>query len=324
MIPVEWLEEASARLSGWMNLTPLTFDPIHQLYLKWENYQVTGSFKARGAFNKVLLLQDWERQRGLVTASAGNHGQGVALAAKQFGAHVIVFASNCAVPSKLNAMSHLGAEIRLIQGGYAEAEKAAKSYASSSGMTWISPYNDGQVIAGQATLGMEIIHQLNNIGARIPETWFVPAGGGGLVSGIGIALRTLSTQTRLLACQSKASPYLANLFQFGDQNGIVESDSLADGLSGAIEEGSLTIPMVLALVNDFILVNEEEIAQAIAFSWQQYHEKIEGSAAVALAAALFHANSDCPSVVVLTGGNIEPDMHARICNYPLQQAVEVT
>ena len=163
MIPSAWLDLAVRRLSGQVERTPLTYDPELDLSIKWENRQKTGSFKIRGALNKVLSLGDWEQQRGLVTASAGNYGQGVAFAGKLVGAPVVVFASDHAVPAKLEAMRQLGADVRLVPGGYDLAERVAQAYAVENDATWISPYNDGQVIAGQATVGMEILEQLSPV-----------------------------------------------------------------------------------------------------------------------------------------------------------------
>ncbi|TLM97333.1 pyridoxal-phosphate dependent enzyme, partial [bacterium] len=149
MIPQEWLREAHCRIRPTVITTPVTEDPQRGLFLKWENHQVTGSFKIRGALNKVLCLEPWERTRGLVTCSAGNHGQGVALAGQQTASRVIVFASDHAVSAKVNAMRQYGAEVRLVNGGYALAEKTAREFAETEEMTFVSPYNDGQVIAGQ-------------------------------------------------------------------------------------------------------------------------------------------------------------------------------
>jgi threonine dehydratase len=129
MIPYEWLEQADSRISPYIQRTPLTFDAARNIFIKWENHQVTGSFKARGAFNKVLLLEDWEREVGLVAASAGNHGQGLALAGREVGARVEVFVSEHAVPAKVEAMRALGAVIHAVPGGYPQAEAAGKDYA---------------------------------------------------------------------------------------------------------------------------------------------------------------------------------------------------
>jgi threonine dehydratase len=313
MFPESWLADAAQRIAPFINHTPLTYDFGQQIYLKWENQQVTGSFKARGAFNKVFTLKTWERERGLVAASAGNHGQGVALAAQKAGSRAIVFASEHAVSAKVEAMRNLGAEVRLVPGGYGEAEQAGLEYARSSGGSWISPYNDGQVIAGQGTIAREVWEDLP---ARANMTWIVPAGGGGLVAGIGVALESLRSTSapvqRLVAVQSEASPFLHDIFHHGSQAGSVELPSLADGLAGPVEEGSLTIPLVKRLVQDFVLVSERDIAQAIAACWSRYGQRIEGSAAVVLAAVLSGAVPDRPVVLVISGGNIQPEVYERI------------
>jgi threonine dehydratase len=310
MIPYIWLTEATQRISPYIQRTPLTWDMENDLYLKWENHQITGSFKLRGALNKVLTLQPWERDQGIVTASAGNHGQGVAYASRLVGAPVLIFASEHAVPAKVDAMRSLGAEVRLVPGGYAEAEAAGLFYGKTHATTWISPYNDGQVIAGQGTLGLETLEQLS--GSQ-PSTWVVPVGGGGLVSGIAAALENLSPRPRLIGVQSTASAFFHALFHLGSQAGVIELPSLADGLSGPVEQGSVTIPMVRQRLDDMILVTEEQITVAIRFTWQRYHECIEGSAAVTLAAVLAGKITTKASLCIFSGGNIQPELHRTLC-----------
>ncbi len=317
MIPPEWLDQAARRLEGQIERTPLTYDPGLNLYLKWENRQVTGSFKIRGALNKVLALEPWEQRRGLVTASAGNHGQGVAIAGRRINAPVIVFASEHAVPTKLEAMRRLGAEIRLVSGGYEAAEREGQVYAHRAGATWVSPYNDGQVIAGQSTIMLEILAQLKEIeNAPFPRVVIAPVGGGGLISGIGATLNRFDPASRplLVGAQSEASPFFHALFYRDTQAGVVELESLADGLAGAVEDGSMTIPLVRRLVGRIVLVREEEIARAIAGAWHRYGEKIEGSAAAALAAVFSGRVPEQPAVVIISGANIQPENHLRICS----------
>ncbi len=319
MIPSEWLDLAARRLQGQVYQTPLTYDPELDLYLKWENRQVTGSFKIRGALNKILSLEPWELQRGLVTASAGNHGQGVAVAGQRANAPVTVFASNHAVPTKIEAMRALGAEVKLVEGGYEAAERAGQAYAAEKGSTWISPYNDPQIIAGQATIGLEILQQM---APELPGTIIVPVGGGGLIAGIGAAMAEAAPRPKIIGAQSVASPFFFALYNHGTQYGVVELESLADGLAGAVENGSITIPLVRRYVDDFILVTEEQIARAIAYAWHKHGEKIEGSAAVPLAAVMSgvvqkHHAQEAPFVVVISGGNIEPEVFGRICAAPL-------
>ncbi len=319
MIPFNWLEQARQRIAPFIVQTPFSYDARRDLYLKWENHQVTGSFKARGALNKILSLQDWELEKGLVTASAGNHGQGVALAGSIRKTPIRVFASEHASHNKIEAMKRLGAEIVLVAGGYAQAEAAAIANSQASGATWISPYNDGLVIAGQGTIALEVLPELPNPGEI---TWVVPAGGGGLVSGIGSAVKEKYPHSTLVAVQSDASAFLHSLYQHGTQAGIVELPSIADGLAGAVEEGSVTIPMVRELVDDFVLVSEADIREAIKFAWEVYHERIEGSSAAALAAVLTGQVTSRPAVVILSGGNIEPANHDQIVrsSHPAQFA----
>jgi threonine dehydratase len=314
MIPAAWIGLAQRRIESQVVKTPLTWDPDLDLFLKWENRQVTGSFKIRGALNKVLSLEPWERMRGLVTASAGNHGQGMAFAARAVGVPAVVFASDHAVAAKVDAMRALGAEVRLVDGGYEMAEHTAQVYAADQGLTWISPYNDGQVIAGQATVGLEIIEQLK---PRVPGAVIVPVGGGGLIAGIAAAVSMdgVSPRPKLIGAQSTASPFFHALFYRGTQQDVVEQESLADGLAGAVEDGSLTIPMVRRLVSEITLVSEDMIERAVAYAWQKHGEKIEGSAAVPLAAVMAQTFSRPPGplVAVISGGNIQPQVHARIC-----------
>ena len=316
MIPAEWLDEARARLVGEVRHTPMTIDSEHGVYLKWENRQLTGSFKVRGAFNKVLSLQPWERERGLVTASAGNHGQGVALAVQRSAAHAIVFASEQAVPAKLEAMRAMGAEVRLVPGLYAEAEQAGIHFAREMNMTWISPYNDAQVIAGQSTLGFEIIQDLAAVGENSENlAVLIPVGGGGLAAGVGLALQRMVPRPRLIGVQPVTSPYFHGLYYRGSQEGIVESPTLADGLEGPVEAGSLTIPLVRSLLDEFVLVEEDEIGRAVAMAYRRYGEVIEGSAAAALAAVLSGKITLRPVVVLLTGGNLQPEVHRELVSH---------
>jgi threonine dehydratase len=308
MIPYEWLEQAETRIAPYIQSTPLTHDAARNLYVKWENRQVTGSFKARGAFNKVLLLEDWEREVGLVAASAGNHGQGVALVGRKVGAAVEIFVSEHAVQAKVEAMRALGAVIHAVPGGYPEAEAAGKAYAEENQKTWVSPYNDGQIIAGQGTVGLEMAREL----PIDVEVWLVPVSGGGLLAGVGASLQMQARRPRLIGVQAEVAPFMHGLFYHGTQEGIPDLSSLADGLTGSVEHGSVTLPMVKQSVDEIVLVSEEEIARAIAFAWVAYQEKLEGAGAVGLAALLADKVNMRPAAVLVSGGNVQPEVHAEI------------
>jgi threonine dehydratase len=314
MIPYEWLIQAKERLKPYIRHTPLEYDAENQLYLKWENMQVTGSFKARGALNKILTLEPWERARGLVTASAGNHGQGVALGGKIVDTPVTVFASEHASTLKLKAIRDLGAEIKLVPGGYGEAEQAGLAFALQNNKTWVSAYNDGQVIAGQGTLGLEI---LSNLSDETSLTWIVPVGGGGLLSGIAAGVKLSDgpgAVHRLYGVQSEASPFMHGLYYRGTQDDVIERSSIADGLAGPVEHNALTIPFVRKWADGILLVTEAEIAQAMGYAFQHYGQRIEPSAATSLAAVLTGKVTQRPAIAVITGGNIPQEIHQQLIN----------
>ena len=309
MIPAEWLDAAEERLTGKINRTPLTHDAVRGLYFKWENRQKTGSFKARGAMNKVLTLEDWEREMGIVTASAGNHGQGVALAGQMLGVPVKVFVPAEAPVVKVDAIRALGAEVEEVPGGYAKAESAGLAYAKRNDATWVSPYNDGHVIAGQGTVAKEV---LQDAPETATATWLVPVSGGGLLAGISAVLRNQAQPARVIGVQMETQAYMHGLFYRGTQDDVEDIPTLADGLAGAVEDGSITVPLIRKYVDEILLVSEDEVAEAIAFAWTEYGERLEASGAVGLAAVLSGKVTAQPSVIVVSGGNIQPEIHAQI------------
>jgi threonine dehydratase len=315
MLPIEWISEAQRRISTHITITPITYDKAYDLYLKWENHQVTGSFKLRGAFNKILSLEKWEQEAGLLAASAGNHGQGVALAGKYVGAPVKIFASNKAPSVKIDAIRSYGAEVILVAGGYSDAEKAALDLASKSVFTWISPYNDGKIIAGQGTIALEIINQLTSYPKfKIEDSvWVIPTSGGGLLAGVSAVVKTISPKTKIFGVQTNTNAFMHAIFHKGTQLGEVELPTIADGLAGPVEEGAITVPIIRNYVDDIILVTEAEIVNAIAYAWHQYRERIEGAAAVSLAAILTkRIITKGPIVAILSGGNIQSDVFEEI------------
>lgn len=310
MIPVEWLFEAQQRIKGIIKQTPLTYDESLGVFLKWENQQNTGSFKIRGAANKILSLQEWEKENGIITCSAGNHGQGCAFVSRKLNINCEVYASDHAVPVKVEAMKRLGAEVHLVDGDYFVAEKQAIRQAELTGKIFISPYNDVQIIAGQGTIGLELTESSEQI--KKIKSILVPIGGGGLLSGIGVSLETIENKPKLIGIQSEASSYMYSIFYKGSQAGVIESDSLADGLSGEVDHQSVTIPLVDKYADEIFLVTESEIEAAIRYAWEKHHQVIEGSGAVGLAAILSQKPIDLPAMVVITGGNIQPEIHREI------------
>ena len=308
MTPLDPITEASQRIKPFIQVTPLEHIAANNVYIKWENQQTTGSFKLRGACNKILTLSASELERGLTCASAGNHGQAVGWIAGRLGAHTDVFIPENAPRIKLEKMKFLGVQLHLVPGGYGETEAAGLEYAKLNGKTWISPYNDLKVIQGAATIADEIIAQANLESA----VWLVPVGGGGLISGIGEVLKGHKPGHRLIGVQPRDNAYMHALVFKRSLETWQDLPSLADGLTGKVETNSLTIERVRSFVDDILLVSEADIAQAVAYSWVNHGQVIEGAGAVALAAAHSGKFDGAPVIAVISGGNIDPDVHAKI------------
>jgi len=299
------IEAAGRALEGRIRATPLVEDGETGLWLKCEQEQITGSFKLRGAYYRILQLTEAERQRGVVAASAGNHGQGVAYAARGLGIEARIVVPAAAVPRKVDAIRALGAEVVFTEGGYAVAEAEGHRLAESRGAVWVSPYNDPAVIAGQGTLGLEIEKEwgptLRQGGAQV----YVPVGGGGLAAGIGVALHVWRPRVSVIGVLPARSAYLHAFFHDGSMDAVLEEPTLADGLAGAIEADSITLELARSFVDDMILVSEEEIRGALMWACRR-SRLIEPSAAVALAGAL---RGDAPhKLAVLSGGNVDPGL----------------
>ena len=309
MIPYTWFVEAQNRIKPFVRNTPVSYDKGLDVLFKWENHQITGSFKARGALNKVLSLTEAERKNGLVAASAGNHGQGVALAGTITGSIATIFLPSTASSVKVKAIRDNEANIQFVTGGYELAETTAQEYASKNSMAWISPYNDGQVISGQATIALELIEQVDFADYR---SIVIPVGGGGLAAGIGLVMREKYPHIKVIGVQSYASAFFHSLFYCQTQEGVIESSSVADGLEGRVEDNAITIPILQRVLDDIILVTEEEIEEAIRWAWTINHEIVEGSAAVTLAARLNGKIKALPAILILTGGNIDQVVFNRI------------
>ena len=281
---VEAITAAEAGVRELFPPTPLEFSPVLsealgcEVLLKCEHLAPTGSFKIRGALNKVRLLTAAERRAGVVTASTGNHGQGVALAAARAGVAATVYASTEASPAKLTAIRARGAELVLLEADSLAVELEARRVAEASGRVYISPYNDLEVIAGQGTIGLELSRQAQDLDAV-----FIGTGGGGLVSGIGAALKALSPRTRIAACWPRNSAALLHAMAEGKVVDYDELPTLSDATAGAVEPGAVTIPLANQVVDDRFQVEEADIARALKSIAASDHWIVEGSAALALA-----------------------------------------
>jgi threonine dehydratase len=294
---------AERRIRDHILTTPLVEWPGPGVWLKCENEQLTGSFKLRGALSKVLGLTEEELARGIVAASAGNHGIGVALASMIAGARATVVVPGNVVERKRRTLEALGAEVRLAGGDFAVAERDGLALAAERGAVWVSPYNDLDVIAGQGTLGLEVAAQLQEMGEAEPLEVYVPVSGGGLLSGIALGLRQGGVEARVLGVQTESAPYFHRYLRGEDPSGVIETPTIADGLAGAVEAGSITWELVRHLATDVLLVGEDEIRDTLLRLYHETGMLVEPSAAVALAACL--AGKGLRRVAILSGGNVD-------------------
>jgi threonine dehydratase len=297
---------AARRLRGIARHTPLERSAWlsgiagADVYLKLETQQRTGSFKLRGAFNAIASLSEGERARGLVTASAGNHGQGVALAASLLGARALVFVPASAPQAKKRRIARCGAELREIEGGYDEAHHAAEAHAGETGAAFVHAFSDPAVVAGQGTVGLEIVQALPEV-----RTIVAPVGGGGLIGGIGIAARALGSGVRVLGAQTEETAAMFESLRAGRLVSPPYGPTLCEGLSGDVDERSLAL--AAQVVDGIGIVPESAVRAAMRRLYDEEGIVAEGSAAVGVAALLEGAFDviDGPVAIVLTGGNVD-------------------
>ena len=308
------VEAARARIAGkGVRMTPLysteTFGrmigrPVH---LKAETLQRTGSFKIRGATNKLETLTDEERKAGVVAASAGNHGQAVAWAAREAGVEATIFMPAGTPMAKVEPTRNYGARAELTGATFEDAMAAARAYVEESGATFVHPFEDPDVIAGQGTIGLELVEQLPEL-----ETVVIPVGGGGLSSGIGLALRALKPDVRIVGVQAAACAPLAGSTDLGY--------TIAEGIA-VKHPGELTSRLLADLLESVVTVTDEEISQAIVLLMERAKLVVEGAGAAAMAALLAgRVPGEGPAVAILSGGNIDPTLLIQVMRHGLTTA----
>ena len=322
MVTLHDMRAAQSLLHGIALHTPLFewTSPADQrkLFLKLENLQPIGAFKLRGAYNKVASLSDEERRRGVISYSSGNHAQGVAYAARALGVKAIIVMPGNAPKNKLAATAALGAEIVIVGPGSEERRLRAEQLAAEHGYAIVPPYNDEKIIAGQGTVGLEILEDLPNV-----ETVLVPVGGGGLISGVSAAIKLSNPfrnpQVKVigvepeLAADAQASLRAGRIVSFPAEQ---VSQTLADGLRTQ-SIGAINFEHIRAYVDDIVSVTEDEIREAIRALSSKLKTVAEPSGAVAAAAFLFHADElpkTAINVAVISGGNIDPGLLADLRN----------
>ena len=305
---------ARRRMGTWVRRTPFERSQLlseltgGEVYLKLENRQLTGSFKIRGASNRIALLTPDERRRGVVAASSGNHAQGIAYAARQLGVRAAIVVPGNTPKMKRDAIRALGADLTVHGNEYMDAERLAQNMSREGGMPFLSPYNDPDLIAGQGTVGLEMVEDGPELDAVL-----VPVSGGGLISGVSTVIKAAS-KAEVIGVQTIASPVMHESIKAGKIVDIPMYDTVAEGLHGGIEQGSVTFPICQKLVDDWIDVREATIVDALRLMLLRQHEVIEGSGAVGVAALMENPKrfKNKRVGVVISGGNIDEDLLSRI------------
>jgi threonine dehydratase len=301
--------ERIARVARWTPLEQsrwLSELTGHDVYLKLECWQPTRSFKIRGACNAIAGLSEVARSRGLVTASAGNHGQAVALAARMVGAQATIFVPGTAPAMKKNRIKAYGAQLREEEPTYDDAEVAAERFARETSSTFVHAFSDPAVVAGQGTVALEILDDLPAV-----RTVIAPAGGGGLISGLGIVLRSRVPTARLVGVQSTETRALYDAFQAGRCVDCQITPTLADGLAGCTDE--VSYQRARRVVDDMLLVSETGLGEAIRALYRYDGVVAEGAGATPVAALVERViEIDGPTVLVISGGNIDVELLGRI------------
>lgn len=311
-ITLQDLYDAQERIEGFAARTPLIGSKPFgdaNLFLKLENLQRTGSFKLRGATNKILSLSDEQRKRGIVTVSSGNHGRAVSYVAARLGIRAIVCASGFVPEHKIDVIRMLGAEVVIGGRDYDEADAHARKLVRKEGMTWIDPFDDPLVIAGQGTIGLEILEEMPEI-----DTVIVPASGGGLISGVALAMKLTNPETEVIGVTMERGPAMYLSLKAGELVPVVEQETLADALMGGLgDENHYTFRICQEYVDEIVLVSEAAIAEAMAYAFNEQRVVVEGGGAVGIAAVLekkieLRGNT----VVVISGGNVDPQVLLKV------------
>ena len=312
MLTLDCIYRASFALKDVIRRTDLIYapqiNPESQVYLKPENLQYTGSFKLRGACYKISRLTDEEKKRGVVACSAGNHAQGVALGATKHGIKSLICLPAGAPISKVEATKRYGAEVCLVPGVYDDAYQRALELKEEKGYTFIHPFDDELVIAGQGTIGLELLDQLPDIEAVI-----VPIGGGGLISGIAYALKSLEPSVKVYGVQAEGAASMQKSVSRGYRECLNSVSTVADGIA-VKEPGEHTFDLCSKYVDDIVTVSEDEICAAILALMEQQKLIAEGAGAVAVAAAMFNKVPVAGKKVVciVSGGNIDVTILNRV------------
>ncbi|MBU0721584.1 threonine ammonia-lyase [bacterium] len=308
MIDINKIYDAKERIKDVVVDTPFSYAPHLseisgcEVFLKKENLQITGAFKIRGAYNKIASLSDVQRKCGVVAASAGNHAQGVALSASKFNIRAVIVMPESTPLTKINGVKHYGAQVILAGANYDEAYAYALAYGKEHSLTFVHPFEDAEVIAGQGTVALDILEKCNDVDAVI-----IPVGGGGLISGMASAFKSINPNIEVIGVSAKGAPALKNSYELGRAIDSTSVRTIADGIA-VRDTSEITLQHILSSVDRFLSVDDEEIASAILFLLEKQKLVVEGAGAVGVAALLHHKLDHLKNkkvAVVLSGGNMD-------------------
>jgi len=308
LLNLEKIYEAQERIKGVVVNTPLAFAPYLseisecEVFLKKENLQVTGAFKIRGAYNKVASLSKDERDCGVIAASAGNHAQGVALSASKFNTKAVIVMPESTPLTKVNGVKHFGAEVILHGANYDEAYAYAKEYGDQNSMTFVHPFEDEAVIAGQGTVALEILEKCSDLDAIV-----IPIGGGGLIAGMSEAIKSINSKIEIIGIAASGAPAFKDSFEKKTPVDSTSVRTIADGIA-VRDTSSVTLAYALKNVDKIISVDDEEIASAILYLLEKQKLVVEGAGAVGVAALLHNKIENIKGkkiALVLSGGNMD-------------------
>ncbi len=321
LVTIDDIRAARELLRGVIRNTPLQeCAPLStklggSAYLKCENLQTAGSFKVRGAYVRIARLSQAERGRGVVAASAGNHAQGVAVAANLLGSHATVFMPQTAPLPKVTAAKAYGATVRLVGSSVSDALAAAKEFAEQTGAVFIHPFDHVDVIAGQGTIGLELLEQCPEV-----KTILVSLGGGGLASGVAVAVKALRPDVQVIGVQASGAAAFAKSLQAGAPVTLKSLATIADGIAVG-RPGELTFAHVRELVDDVVTVSDEDLARALLFCFERAKLVVEPAGVAGVAAILAEPRRfTAPATTVLSGGNIDPLLMLRVIEHGMAAA----
>ncbi|MDG4881657.1 hydroxyectoine utilization dehydratase EutB [Mesorhizobium sp. WSM4884] len=319
-VTLQHIRAARKNIAGKVERTPAVQSPSlsdragHPVYLKLEHHQTTGAFKLRGASNAIAALSPQDRSRGIVAASTGNHGRALAHAAKLEGMRAVICMSKLVPENKLDAIRRLGADIRIVGNSQDDAQREVDRLVAEEGLVMLPPFDHPDIVAGQGTLGLEIMEQVPDAASVL-----VPLSGGGLAAGVAAAVKGVSPGTNVIGISMERGAAMKASLDAGRPVQVEEPPTLADSLGGGIGlDNRLTFAMCRDLLDDVILLSEEEIAAGIRHAYEEEREIIEGAGAVGIGALLAgKAKAKGPTVLLLSGRNIDMSLHRRIvCGDP--------